>query len=281
MHILRHSSSIAGVPALVVVLSLCLFFSLSPPYAEATSSTQQPLRVVLNDAAFRKNETDIMKELVQAEDGFELVDVVTTRNRNVTSGFDYLLTNRKGAAAAYGSGGVVSIVPGLASLTHKALMTRTLQNVPGVAPQSFRIPFDLDRLNRYIDEHPDEGEDIWVMKENKHRGQGVTPVQLKDVIGKMVFAMKANKGRNPVVLVQKFVEDQLLLDDVPFTFRIWTVRWSSVVCRLSSEDAVILTLTHMCGCSFLRRSLEVDWIRLGHTYLMEALSHLGTKSSPR
>ena len=29
-------------------------------------------------------------------------------------------------------------------------------------------------------------------------------------------------GKNPVVLVQKFVENQLLLNDVPFTLRVWT-----------------------------------------------------------
>ena len=187
------------------------------------TSAVSPFRVVLNDAAFRSNETDIMKEFIADHAEFTLADVITTRNRNVTSGFDYLLTNRKGAAAAYGSGSIVSIVPGMHHLTHKALMGRTLSGTPGVAPRSFRIPAEVGQLIDFIKTHPEEGEKVWVMKENKHRGQGVTVVYLNQLMGRMLMLMQQNKGRNPVVLVQEFVEDQLLLNDVPFTFRVWTV----------------------------------------------------------
>ena len=52
-----------------------------------------------------------------------------------------------------------------------------------------------------------------------HRPQ----VYLRDVLSRMVLMMSSSKGgKNPVVLVQKFVENQLLLNDVPFTFRVWT-----------------------------------------------------------
>lgn len=48
-------------------------------------------------------------------------------------------------------------------------------------------------------------------------------VYLRDVLSRMVLMMSSSKGgKNPVVLVQKFVENQLLLNDVPFTFRVWT-----------------------------------------------------------
>ena len=62
------------------------------------------------------------------------------------------------------------------------MMTRTLKNTPGVAPPSFRIPVDVDDLIAYVEEHPEEHGDIWVLKENKHRGQGVTPVRIIIII---------------------------------------------------------------------------------------------------
>ena len=177
-----------GVPPalLFFLLLLLLLLSRSRSTGRAAPAVPPPppFRVVLNDAAFRPHETDLMKEFIAASPAFKLVDVVTTRNRNVTSGFDYLLTNRAGAKAAYeaGTSGVVSVVPGLLSLTHKSMMTRTLKNTPGVAPPSFRIPVDVDDLIAYVEEHPEEHGDIWVLKENKHRGQGVTPVRIIIII---------------------------------------------------------------------------------------------------
>ena len=212
--------------ALSRALSVTLLFAVSwlARIARAGHVSSPLFRVVLNDAAFRSHETDIMKEFIAAHpEEFELVDVLTARNKHVTSGFDYLLTNRKSATGAYGSGSTVSIVPGMHHLTHKALMGRTLGESPGVAPPSFRIPTELDRLVGYIQAHPEEAETIWVMKENKHRGTGVTPVHLNQLMGRMLMGLQQNNGKNPVVLVQQFVENQLLLDDLPFTFRVWAV----------------------------------------------------------
>jgi hypothetical protein len=220
---MRRGPAVSRLVSLAFVSFSFALVSSSVARARHAPTASSPFRVKLNDAAFRNNETDIMKEFIAAHPEFELVEVVTSRNKVVTSGFDYLLTNRKSAPAAYSSGSTVSIVPGMQHLTHKALMGRTLGESPGIAPLSFRIPTELGKLVKYIEEHPEEHEKIWVMKENKHRGMGVTPVYLNQLLGRMLMGMKKNNGTNPIVLVQEFVENQLLLNDLPFTFRVWTV----------------------------------------------------------
>jgi len=219
----RGRSGLLPVAFVSILSAMMIIIACSNARAGHAPATSPPFRVTLNDAAFRTHETDIMKEFIAAHPEFELAEVVTDRKKTVTSGFDYLLTNRMKAPAAYGSGSTVSIVPSMHHLTHKSLMGRTLADSPGIAPRSFGIPAEVENLVTYIREHPEESENVWVMKENKHRGQGVTPVYLNQLLGRMLVGIQENDGKNPVVLVQEFVEDQLLLNDLPFTFRVWAV----------------------------------------------------------
>ena len=72
-------------PALLFFLLLLLLLSRSLSRATGRAAPAvpppPPFRVVLNDAAFRPHETDLMKEFIAASPAFKLVDVVTTRNR--------------------------------------------------------------------------------------------------------------------------------------------------------------------------------------------------------
>lgn len=94
-------------------------------------------------------------------------------------------------------------------------------------PLSFPLPGSLSALNEYVARG--DPEEIWVLKENKHRGLGVTPVRLGDIQGK-ILASKALREKESsstskwkYVLAQKFIGRQMLVNDVPFTFRIWTI----------------------------------------------------------
>lgn len=210
------------------------------------SESRRKLRIFLEDFVFIKGETDIVKGIIAEEnDLFELAGVATSNKEkglahNVT--WDYLVTNRAGAKSVFRNlplrrDQIVSITPGMDAITQKNALISNLWSAYGegmsdIMPLSFALPEGLGMLQQYI-EHAtvDQLEEVWVLKENKHRGQGVTPVLLKDMVGKIMANYVVNKEnennkgkkKGKYVLAQKFIGSQMLIDDLPFTFRIWAI----------------------------------------------------------
>jgi len=226
-----------------------------PAIADHGSTTIQGddlvLRVWIEDFIFREGESDILQSVIRENPSlFELAGVTKQKqnsypHRGESIGeWDYLLTNRAGARDVFAKrtgklrGGVssplardqmVSVTLGMDAVTQKSGLVESLWNAYGgmadVMPLSFALPGGIEMMKEYMRQNDDE---VWVLKENKHRGQGVTPVLFRDIPGmlvaKQVENMKKNKSSSSgYVLAQKFIGKQFLIDKVPFTFRIWTV----------------------------------------------------------
>jgi len=203
------------------------------------------LRVFLEDFVFIKGETDITKGIINEEsDLFELAGVAKTKKDQGLSqkvDWDYLVTNRAGAKKVYQNlqlrpEQMVSVTPGMETITQKNTLIQSLwlaygEKMSDIMPLTFALPEGLRMLKHYIDQaSPEQLEEVWVLKENKHRGQGVNPVLLKDILPSImanyVASSQQNKGKKKTgryVLAQKFINKQMLIDDMPFTFRIWTI----------------------------------------------------------
>lgn len=202
-------------------------------------------RILLEDFVFIKGETDIVKGIIDEESNlFELSGVAKTKKDEGLSkevSWDYMVTNRNGAKKVYQNvplrpGQTVSVTPGMEIITQKNTLIKSLWSAYGekmsdIMPLTFALPEGLGMLKQYIDHSsPEQLEEVWVLKENKHRGQGVTPVLLKDILPSIManyvtsrHQNKSKKKTGKYVLAQKFINNQMLIDDIPFTFRIWTI----------------------------------------------------------
>ena len=207
-------------------------------------SQRNPLRVLIEDFVFRDGESDILKSVIAGNPSlFELAGVAKRKNSSLrhTIGWDYLLTNRAGARDVFGvktsindHDRMVSVTLGMDAVTQKSGLVKSLWaaygGMAGVMPLSFALPDGVEMMKEYLGTNKEKGEEVWVLKENKHRGQGVTPVLFRDIPGMLVAKQveqmnlkKKKKSSSGYVLAQKFIGKQFLIDRVPFTFRIWTV----------------------------------------------------------
>lgn len=213
--------------------------------ASQDNHTNDPLRILLEDFVFIKGETDIIKGIIDEDsESFTLAGVATSKKDQGLSqniDWDYLITNRAGAKKVFKNihlrrGQIVSVTPGMDGITQKNALIKSLWSAYGedmseIMPLSFALPEGLEMLRNYISNaKEDQLEEVWVLKENKHRGQGVTPVLLKDILPSiMANYVTSSKQKNNAkktgkyVLAQKFIANQMLIDDLPFTFRIWTI----------------------------------------------------------
>ena len=119
------------------------------------------------------------------------------------------------------------------AITKKSGLAKALIEAFGstldIMPYTFPIPETILMLRRYFGKDESRKNDLWVLKENKHRGKGVTLVESKDVLPKLnskyLASLRSGKRENPYgyVLAQRFIGNQMLIDGFPFTFRIWTI----------------------------------------------------------
>jgi len=119
------------------------------------------------------------------------------------------------------------------SITKKSGLAKALIQAYGstldIMPYTFPIPEGILMLRRYLRDRQARENDLWVLKENKHRGKGVTIVESKDLLPKLnskyLASLRSGKKENPYgyVLAQRFIGNQMLIDGFPFTFRIWTI----------------------------------------------------------
>lgn len=200
------------------------------------------LNIMLEDFVFIRGETDIVKGIINEESGlFALAGVAKTKQDQGLSqkvDWDYLVTNRAGAKKAFQNvllhpRQTISVTPGMEAITHKNSLITSLwaaygQKMSDIMPLTFALPEGLGMLKSYIDQaSPEQLEEVWVLKENRHRGQGVTPVLLKDVLPRImtnyVTSSKEKKKTGKFILAQKFINNQMLIENLPFTFRIWTI----------------------------------------------------------
>jgi hypothetical protein len=208
-------------------------------------SNKGKLRILLEDFVFIKGETDIIKGIIDEESGiFELGGVAKTKKDQGLSQaipWDYLVTNRNGAKKIFRNlplrpDQTVSVTPGMDAITQKNTLIKSLWSAYGekmsdIMPLTFALPEGLGMLKHYVEQAtPEQLEEVWVLKENKHRGRGITPVLLKDILPSIMtnyvtsrHQQKSNKKTGKYVLAQKFISKQMLIDDIPFTFRIWTI----------------------------------------------------------
>lgn len=95
---------------------------------------------------------------------------------------------------------VISIVPGLLTITRKTSLVRTLRNVYGDAafelvPRTFKLPDELDDWAEWVRRNPRQDNGLWMLKNNKQRGTGlrlVTTQQAFKVRGAACFACSSN-----------------------------------------------------------------------------------------
>ena len=203
--------------------------------------------VCVTQYVFRQGETDIIKDIIEENSAsYALAGISADASekgkacQDGCTSWDYLLTNRAQGKKIFKTmplknTQVISVTPGLSVISQKSGLVRTLWSgyggMAGVMPLSFALPDGMKQLQEYVKHARGGDEDsIWVLKENKHRGQGVTPVKLKNMMGKLMtkyveIKRKQTKTSSPYgyILAQKFIGNQMLIDNIPFTFRIWTV----------------------------------------------------------
>lgn len=210
----------------------------------ACSQAHEPFRIWLDDYVFRKGETDIIQGIIKSNPTrYALAGISATKSRGKYGSdnmdkLDYLVTSREGGIRALksihlNSNHVISVTPGMDSITKKSGLAKALIEAYGstldIMPYTFPIPEGILMLRRYFSEREARENDLWVLKENKHRGRGVTIVESKDLLPKLnskyLAALRSGKKENPYgyVLAQRFIGNQMLIDGFPFTFRIWTI----------------------------------------------------------
>ncbi|KAI8114056.1 hypothetical protein M9434_002182 [Picochlorum sp. BPE23] len=229
-----------------ILITLALHWCLCTG-AQPAEVAEGRFQLWLEDYVFRKGETDIMKDIIEQHSASYAVAGVSSnasdKGKACKGGcisWDYLLTNRAQGKKIFKTmplkdTQVISVTPGLSVISQKSGIVRTLWSgyggMVGVMPLSFALPDGMKKLQEYV-KHARAGEEesVWVLKENKHRGQGVTPVKLKDIMGKLMtkyveIKRKKTKTSSPYgyILAQKFIGNQMLIENIPFTFRIWTV----------------------------------------------------------
>jgi hypothetical protein len=229
------------VPLLLIA---ALFASLPLSENKFVACSQEPFRIWLDDYVFRKGETDIIKGIIKSNPTrYALSGISATKSKGTYGSdnmdkIDYLVTSREGGIRALksihlNSNHVISVTPGMDAITKKSGLAKALIEAFGstldLMPYTFPIPEGILMLRRYFSKEEARKNELWVLKENKHRGKGVTVVESKDVLpklnGKYLASLRSGKKENPYgyVLAQQFVGEQMLIDGFPFTFRIWAV----------------------------------------------------------
>lgn len=121
----------------------------------------------------------------------------------------------------------IGCVPGTDSITGKASLFAALRAAYGaraasrIAPATFVLPYDYHKLASYV--QATGGAGSWVLKQDSHRGKGITAVNGPSVLWRALGAPSMYSRQAEYVLTQKFVENSLLLDNRPFTLRVWAV----------------------------------------------------------
>lgn len=131
-----------------------------------------------------------------------------------------------------GSGQVISIVPGLLTVTRKTSLIRTLRNVYGEAafslvPRTFKLPDELDDWAEWVRRNPHADNGLWMLKNNKQRGTGLRLVTTREAF-KACFETTTRPGLEGVplyrwYLAQQYITNPLLIQGRKFGLRVWVL----------------------------------------------------------
>ncbi|KAK9832730.1 hypothetical protein WJX81_005345 [Elliptochloris bilobata] len=231
-----------------------------------------PLRFWIDEYAFSEGETAILRENIEASGGAAVL-AGETRMRTMSrkgyyapSAWDVYWTSRQECYKALpylGPGQRVSCLPGIAALTDKASLVETLVRAYGelafsILPRSFLLPEGYWAWRLWREAHAacqqGPGEEVWVLKEDAHRGAGVHVLPIGEAVhearrqGLNRGAQGSTEDQGPSQglggasydMVQQYVSDQLTIDGRKFYVRAWVLVTAALPLRVYLFDGGVV-----------------------------------------
>ena len=140
------------------------------------------------------------------------------------------------AAEVLRPGQVVSIVPGFLCITRKTSLVRSLRASYGdelafqIVPRTFKLPEELDEWSACMNSQPSSSSitPLWMLKNNKQRGEGLRLVRAGDEAMGAVFETTHRPGLEGMLLyrwylAQEYVSNPLLIGGRKSGIRVWVL----------------------------------------------------------
>lgn len=220
-----------------IPILLALLATLSIGVANAGDS--KPMRIWLDEYIFRPSELNLMQHVINASDdmlvmaGKTMSRLLEPKGHKMLHKHDFLWTGRTACYAAFRDKGLtptntLSCTPGTEAITGKSAFVSTLNNAYGltaastVMPTAFILPQQYKEFANHIYDTHAAGN--WALKEDVHRGKGVVAAPgrcvLHQALEKIELKKKGLKAHR-FVMAQRFIDDQLLINNRPFVLRLW------------------------------------------------------------
>jgi len=122
----------------------------------------------------------------------------------------------------------ISCTPGTEVITGKSAFVSTINNAYGLAaastvmPTAFLLPQQYKEFANHI--YSTHAAGNWALKEDVHRGKGVVAAPGRRVLQQSLEKIEHKKKRpkkHRFVMVQRFIDDQMLINNRPFVLRLW------------------------------------------------------------
>jgi len=137
------------------------------------------------------------------------------------------------AAEILRPGQMVGCLPGFLSITRKTSLVSNLRLVYGskeaftIVPRTFKLPDEMDDWAEWLEQHPQEDTGLWMLKNNKQRGEGLRLVHTRDA-SKACFETTTRPGMEGMTLyrwylAQQYITRPLLLGGLKFGVRLWVL----------------------------------------------------------
>ena len=180
-----------------------------------------------------------MQHVINASDGTMVIAgktvsrVIEPKGHKMLHRHDLLWTGRQACYAAFRERALtpthtISCTPGTEAITEKSAFVSTLNDAYGpaaassVMPTAFLLPQQYNEFANHIYNTHATGN--WALKEDVHRGKGVVAASGRRVLSQALEKIELQKkGPNPYrfVMVQRFIDDQMLIHNRPFVLRLW------------------------------------------------------------
>ncbi|BDA46895.1 probable tubulin polyglutamylase ttll6 [Coccomyxa sp. Obi] len=203
----------------------------------AVTIESEPIRFWIEEYAFSEGETTLLREQIEASHGAAVIsgeswtEFLSTKGFYVPDQWDVYWANRRACLKALPHtrpGQKVSCMPGITALSDKRRLIETLTSAYGdgaftILPRTFLLPELYWDWRLWIQGHMEgDGEKLWVLKENAHRGQGVIVLPEKEAMARAI-SVRGRDGTLLYEMAQAYISKQLTVAGRKFYLRVWVV----------------------------------------------------------
>ncbi|KAK9830487.1 hypothetical protein WJX72_011998 [[Myrmecia] bisecta] len=213
--------------------------------AASAGEEAKPLRFWIDEFAYSRGETTLLRDNIQASNGKAVLAGETREQKLFSPGgyfaadaWDVYWTTREYCTKALQymrPGQRASCMPGLSTLTRKDRLIATLVERFGdgafdITPQAYRLPQQYWHWRVWIHNQPHAQQaqhaqhapgPMWVLKDGEHRGTGVHVLPQAEAIAAALN--RTARGFHKHTLVQQYVHNQSLVARRPFYLRVWAL----------------------------------------------------------